>query len=55
MPGLPDFNAAWETTDILTLEEIPIHYLGKTDLIRAKQTAGRPQDLADLDELRRSM
>ncbi len=55
LPGLPDFNSAWETADILTVEEIPIYYLGKTDLIRAKQTAGRPQDLADLDELRRSM
>jgi hypothetical protein len=31
-----------------------IHYLGKADLISAKQTAGRPQDLADLDELRRA-
>jgi hypothetical protein len=29
-------------------------YLGKADLITAKQTAGRPQDLADLDELRRA-
>ncbi len=29
-------------------------YLGKADLIHAKQTAGRLQDLADLDEIRRA-
>jgi hypothetical protein len=34
--------------------DFPVYYLGKTDLILAKQTAGRPQDLADLDELRRA-
>jgi hypothetical protein len=54
LPGLPDFNAAWKTVEIATVEGIPIHYLGKSDLIHAKQTAGRPQDLADLDELRRA-
>lgn len=53
LPGLPDFNVAWEASDTVVIDEIPIRYLGKSDLIRAKQTAGRPQDLADLDELRR--
>ncbi len=54
LPGLPDFDAAWQTAQIATVEGIPINYLGKSDLILAKQTAGRPQDLADLDELRRA-
>ncbi len=54
LPGLPDFNAAWETSETVTFEGIPMRYLGKSDLILAKQTAGRPQDLADLDELRRA-
>ena len=34
--------------------DFPIYYLGKADLIQAKQTAGRLQDLADIDELRRA-
>ena len=54
LPGLPDFDKAWEAAVIGTVNGIPIHYLGKSDLILAKQTAGRPQDLADLDELRRA-
>ena len=54
LPGFADFNPAWESSKMTTVDGIPIHYLGKSDLIHAKQTAGRPQDLADLDELRRA-
>ncbi len=35
------------------LYECEVRYLGKADLIRAKQSAGRLQDLADIEELRR--
>lgn len=52
IPGL-DFESAWPNRVISKEEEhFSIPYLGKSDLILAKQTAGRPQDLADLDELR---
>jgi len=54
LPGIPDFDAAWNIRSTATVDGIPIHYLGKTDLMCAKRTAGRPQDLADLDELRRA-
>ncbi|MGL5018665.1 MAG: hypothetical protein ACRDBP_11045 [Luteolibacter sp.] len=53
IPGL-EFESAWENRVISEENDFPIHYLGKSDLIRAKQTAGRPQDLADLDELCRA-
>lgn len=53
IPGL-EFESAWENRVISEENDFPIHYLGKSDLIRAKQAAGRPQDLADLDELRRA-
>ena len=53
LPGLPDFDTAWAIRGTGFVDGIPIHYLGKADLIHAKQTAGRPQDLADIDELRR--
>ncbi len=49
-----DFAAAWLHRLTYYQAETPIYYLGKQDLILAKQTAARPQDLADLDELRRS-
>jgi len=32
-----------------------MHYLGRSALVKAKKRAGRPQDLADLDELRRAL
>ncbi len=54
LPGIFDFEKAWGERSIGTTEGIPIQFLGKYDLIVAKQTAGRPQDLADLDELRRA-
>ena len=53
IPGL-DFNSAWPNRFTLEENDFPIHCLGKSDLILAKQNAGRPQDLADLDELRRA-
>jgi hypothetical protein len=53
IPGL-DFDQAWKGHVTTDAEGFPIHYLGKSDLIKAKQAAGRLQDLADLDELRRA-
>jgi hypothetical protein len=48
------FARAWSNRTTDDSEGFPIWYLGKADLITAKQAAGRPQDLADLDELRRA-
>lgn len=53
IPGL-DFESAWVNQVISSENDFPVYYLGKADLIRAKQTAGRLQDLADIDELRRA-
>ena len=53
LPGL-SFPACWEQRLTDSGEGFPIHYLSKPDLITAKQIAGRPQDLADLDEIQRA-
>ena len=53
IPGL-DFDSAWPNRVISEQQDFPICYLGKSDLIRAKQTAGRLQDLADIEELQRA-
>lgn len=53
IPGL-EFNPAWENKVTSLENDFPIHYLGKSDLILTKQTAGRLQDLADVEELRRA-
>lgn len=53
IPGL-DFAPCWENRVTSQESGFPIYYLGKEDLIRAKQTAGRLQDLADIEEIRRA-
>ena len=53
LPGA-DFSSAWEARAEGTVDGLLIPFLGIPDLIAAKTLAGRPQDLADLDELRRA-
>ena len=53
VPGL-EFSPAWENRVLSDEQGLPIAYLSRPDLITAKQTAGRHQDLADIEELRRT-
>ena len=53
IPGL-EFDTAWESRVTTHSEGFPIHYLGKEALITAKKTAGRMQDLADIEEIQRA-
>ncbi len=52
IPGI-DFDSSWSNHVVSDEQDFPIYYLGKADLIRAKQAAGRLQDLADIEELQR--
>lgn len=54
LPGAPPFEEAWDQRSIGKEGTLPIPHLGKADLITAKQIAGRLQDLADIEELRRA-
>ena len=45
------FPTAWRNRISALLGEIPVHVLGKSDLIRNKRASGRPQDLLDLRRL----
>jgi len=53
LPGLT-FTSCWDDRVIDETEGFSINYLSCDDLIHAKNLAGRPQDLADLDDIRRS-
>lgn len=48
------FANCWKNRVTDESEGFPIHYLSKQSLIKAKKLAGRPQDIADLDEIRRA-
>ncbi len=56
LTSLPEmrFPACWDTRLVDESEGFPIHYLSKAASMRAKKLAGRPQDIADLDEIRRA-
>lgn len=47
-----EFGAAWPNRNPSSYGGVPIHVIGKADLICAKEKAGRPQDLLDLENLR---
>lgn len=52
VPGL-EFAECWKNRVSADAEDVPMLVLGKKDLILSKETAGRPQDLADIEELRK--
>lgn len=48
------FEQAWRNhVDLRIDETMTVHYLSIDDLIRNKESVGRPGDLADVDELRK--
>jgi hypothetical protein len=51
IPGV-EFEAAWPNRLKTTINEVEIPFISKPDLIKAKEAAGRPQDLIDLQKLR---
>ena len=44
------FEQAWPNRVVRRIDGVRVPYLGRTDLIRSKQT-GRPSDLADIEVL----
>jgi predicted nucleotidyltransferase len=52
--GVEEFEAAWNRRADAAFGDVPAHYLSLEDLIRAKVSAGRDQDKADLVMLRRA-
>jgi len=47
------FDAVWRGRIEGHYDDVPVAYIGRAELIRNKRAAGRPKDLADVDELRR--
>ena len=51
IPGV-DFEQAWEHKSVSQYGDVPIFILGLDDLIKAKEHAGRDQDLLDVKNLK---
>lgn len=45
------FPEAWANRVSGLLDDIPVSFLGRDDLLKNKRASGRPQDLADLSNL----
>jgi hypothetical protein len=52
--GVPSFADAWKRKVDGSYGKTPAHYIAIEDLIASKLAAGRPQDLADVDVLKRA-
>ncbi|MBW2368930.1 MAG: nucleotidyltransferase [Deltaproteobacteria bacterium] len=50
IPGVK-FDDAWKRRKQLTVDGIEMNFINKEDLITAKKTSGRPQDMIDLENL----
>ena len=53
IPGV-EFQAAWQRRVEVDFDGLLVPFISRENLIRAKQAAGRPQDLIDLQALRRT-
>jgi len=47
------FEDAWKNKKIVAFENVSINFIGYNDLLIVKQKAGRPQDIADVDKLKK--
>lgn len=47
-----DFKKAWKNRKKITFGRTPVYIVGLNDLLKAKKTMGRPQDLLDIQKLR---
>ena len=49
--GVP-FEQAWENKKVMVFEGATINFIGYADLLKVKEKAGRPQDIADISKLK---
>ncbi len=54
IPGV-GFDGAWARRETVDMDGFKINFISLEDLIRAKEAGGRPQDMIDLENLKRSL
>lgn len=53
IPGI-EFEEAWKNREVVVLNDIPVAFISRNDLILAKMASGSPQDLIDAENLEKS-
>jgi len=51
IPGIK-FEEAWKNREVVELDNLKIMFIARSDLIRAKEASGRPQDKIDIERLK---
>ena len=51
IPGI-EFDVAWKNRDTVEIDALKVFFISRSDLIRAKEASGRPQDKIDIEKLR---
>ena len=51
IPGI-EFDEAWKNREVVQLADLKILFISRSDLIRAKEASGRPQDKIDIEKLK---
>lgn len=51
IPGV-QFDEAWQNREVFELDDLQIFFISRSDLIKAKEASGRPQDKIDLEKLK---
>ncbi|WP_437312782.1 nucleotidyltransferase [Sorangium sp. So ce385] len=53
VPGV-EFETSWERRVTANVAGIPVHFIGRDDLLASKRAVGRPQDLRDVRAIERA-
>ena len=48
-----EFSVAWNNRRVVVMREIPVNFIGYHELLKVKEKAGRPQDIADVSTLKK--
>lgn len=51
LDGVP-FEHAWKNKRVIAMQGAIVNFIGYADLLKVKEKAGRPQDIADIDKLK---
>jgi hypothetical protein len=51
IPGI-EFDVAWKNREMVELDDLKVFFISRSDLIRAKEASGRPQDKIDIKQLK---
>ncbi len=51
IPGI-EFDVAWNNREVVEFDDFKLFFISRSDLIRAKEASGRPQDMIDIEKLK---